>query len=232
MYLGKKCLALIPARGGSKGVPQKNIRKVAGRPLIAWTIVEAKKSKYIDSLVLSSDDEVISKIAKDWGCDVPFIRPSEFARDETPGIDVVLHALEKLPEYDYLILLQPTTPLRTVQDIDGCFEFFIKQNANVCVSVSEVSKTPYWMYTLNEENHMKPILDSNFPRRQDFPKVYSLNGVLYIADTKWLMEHRAFVTKETFAYKMCSSRSLDIDTEWDMKLCEYILSASQNNPTG
>jgi len=229
MYLGKKCLALIPARGGSKGVPQKNIREVAGRPLIAWTIVEAKKSKYIDSLVLSSDDNMIAKIAKDWGCDVPFTRPTELARDETPGIDVVLHALEKLPEYDYLILLQPTTPLRTVQDIDGCFEFFIQQKANVCVSVSEVSKTPYWMYTLNEENHMNPILDTNFPRRQDCPKVYSLNGVLYIADTRWLMQNRAFVTEETLAYQMSSSRSLDIDTEWDMKLCENILSASQND---
>ena len=123
MLNGKTILAIIPARGGSKGIPRKNIKPLAGKPLIAWTIEEAKKSKYIDRLILSSEDEEIIRIAKKWGCEVPFVRPKEFAEDETSGIEPILHAIETLSEkYDYVCLLQPTSPLRTVNDIDGCIK--------------------------------------------------------------------------------------------------------------
>ena len=120
MIEGKKVLAVIPARGGSNGVPRKNIIDVGGKPLIAWTIEEARKSKYIDRLILSSDDREIIEIAKRWGCEVPFEQPAEMARDGTPGIAPVLHAIEMLPDYDYVVLLQPTSPLRQVEDVDGC----------------------------------------------------------------------------------------------------------------
>lgn len=123
-----KILAIIPARGGSKGVPRKNIRDLAGKPLIAWTIEEAKKSKYITRLILSSEDEEIIEAAKKYGCEVPFVRPIELAQDNTPGIEPVLHAIEKCPGYDYVLLLQPTSPLRTVEDIDGCIEFLLNKN--------------------------------------------------------------------------------------------------------
>nr|HPK54819.1 acylneuraminate cytidylyltransferase family protein [Smithellaceae bacterium] len=117
MIQGKTVLAIIPARGGSKGIPRKNITNLAGKPLIAWTIEEAKKSKYIDRLILSSEDNEIIQVAKEWGCEVPFIRPRELAEDDTLGIEPVLHALNTIKKkYDYVVLLQPTSPLRSVDD--------------------------------------------------------------------------------------------------------------------
>jgi CMP-N,N'-diacetyllegionaminic acid synthase len=128
----RKVLGLIPARGGSKGVARKNIREVRGKPLIAWTIEEARRSIYLDRLVLSSEDTEIMEIARSFGCEVPFRRPEELAADDTPGIDPVLHALRELPGFDYVALLQPTSPLRTAEDIDGCIERCVaKRRASV-----------------------------------------------------------------------------------------------------
>jgi len=122
MYKGKRIVATINARGGSKGVPGKNIRDLGGLPLIAWTIREARRSALIDRVIVSSDDEGILAVARSHGADTPFVRPAELARDDTPGVDPVLHVVEALkPDmYDYIVLLQPTSPLRTVEDIDGC----------------------------------------------------------------------------------------------------------------
>ena len=151
MIKDKTVLAIIPARGGSKGVPLKNIRDVGGKPLIAWTIMEGKKSKYIDRLILSSEDERIINVAKKLGCEVPFTRPSSLAQDETPSIDVIVHAVQTIPEkYDYIVLLQPTSPLRKVTDIDNCIEQCLQKNAKACVSVTEPEKSPFWMYKIDE----------------------------------------------------------------------------------
>jgi len=121
-------LGIISARGGSKGIPRKNIKLLAGKPLIAWTIEEAQKSQYLDRLILSSEDMEIISTAQSWGCEVPFIRPAELARDDTPGIDPVIHALHQLAEqYDYVMLLQPTSPLRTVEDTGLHFRVFDRQ---------------------------------------------------------------------------------------------------------
>lgn len=223
MIHNKKVLAIIPARGGSKGVPRKNIRLLNGKPLIAWTIEEAQKSKYIDSLVLSSDDEEIMKVAKEYGCAVPFKRPQELAKDETPGIDPVLHAINELPRFDYIVLLQPTSPLRTVEDIDGCIEKCINHNA--VVTIVEAEQNPYWMYTLNDEQQMQsfiPMKDTPV-RRQDLPKVYGLNGAVYVAKVRWLLETKSFITKETIGYVMPRERSFDIDEELDFLVCEFLL---------
>ena len=122
MIDGRSVLAIIPARGGSKGVPRKNIRPLGGKPLIAWTIEAAHRSAWIDRLILSSEDQEIIDTACAWGCDVPFVRPAELARDCTPGIDPVLHALKQLPSFDLVVLLQPTSPLRSAADIDRCIE--------------------------------------------------------------------------------------------------------------
>lgn len=225
MIQGKKVLAIIPARGGSKGIPRKNIVQVAGKPLIAWTIEEARKSTYIDRVILSSEDPEIVEVAKSLGCDVPFIRPKELAMDETPGIDPVIHACNELPDYHYVVLLQPTSPLRLSVDIDGCIEKCVESAAPACVSVSEPEKSPYWMYRLDSEGKMKPILESNtaYLRRQDTPKVYSLNGAVYVGQREWLLEKRSFITEETVAYVMPASRSWDIDTEIDLICCEHLL---------
>ena len=219
-----KILAFIPARGGSKGVPRKNIHELAGKPLIAWTIEEAKKSKYIDRLILSSEDDEIIEVAKKYGCEVPFKRPIELAQDDTLGIDPVLHAIEQCPGYDYVVVLQPTSPLRTVEDIDGCIEKLISSGVDFCVSVTEPEKSPYWMYTL-ENNQMAPLLpqETLIARRQDLPKCYSLNGAIYVARINSFIEEKSFITTNTMAYVMSQERSFDIDTIVDFKICEYLI---------
>lgn len=189
MIDGKSVLAIIPARGGSKGVPRKNIRLVAGKPLIAWTIEEAKKSRYIDRLILSSDDREIIEVAEEWGCEAPFVRPAEISQDVTPGIEPVIHAIQSLAGFDYVVLLQPTSPLRTFMDIDGCLELCVQKGIPACVSVVEPEKSPYWMYKLDADGRMQPLLETgqNFERRQDLPKVYVLNGAVYVAESAWLL---------------------------------------------
>lgn len=231
MIDGKRVLAVIPARGGSKGVTRKNIRMVAGRPLIAWTIDAAKRSRLLDRIVLSSEDREIIGVAEQWGCEAPFVRPAELARDETPGIEPVLHAIAALPEqYDYVVLLQPTSPLRTAEDIDRCLERCLSRKAPACVSVTEPDKSPYWMYTLDGDGLLHPLLnvDAERRRRQDLPKVYALNGAVYAADRQWLLRTRSFVTAETAAYEMPKDRSLDIDTEIDLLFAEMRLTHSRS----
>ena len=225
MIGGKRVLGLIPARGGSKGIPRKNIALLAGKPLIAWTILAAQASKYLDRVILSSDDLEIIAVAEKWGCEAPFIRPSELARDETPGIEPVLHALAAVGEaYDYVVLLQPTSPLRSAQDIDGCLEHCRLLRAPACVSVSEPDKSPYWMYTIDAGEHLMPLLaGAQYQRRQDIPPVYALNGAVYVADCCWLQQHRTFVTPETVSYRMVPEHSIDIDTKLDLMACELLL---------
>jgi len=224
MIEGKTILAVIPARGGSKGLPRKNIRLLACKPLIAWTIEAAKKSKFIDRLILSSEDEEIISVAKAYGCEVPFIRPQELAEDDTPGISPLLHAIENLHEsYDYVILLQPTSPLRSAESIDRCVEFFVQRKARFCVSVTEADKTPYWMYTINN-NLLKPfIISETYNRRQDIPKTYVLNGAIYIAETKSLIIEESFLNENTIGFLMVKSESVDIDTESDFLFAEFMI---------
>ena len=205
---------------------RKNIRDLAGKPLIAWTIAEALKSKYIDRLILSSEDEEIIKIAKQWGCDVPFVRPVELAQDDTPSIMTIIHALETIPEkYDYIILLQPTSPLRIVDDIDNCLSFCIQNKAPACISVSEASQYPFWMYKISKKGLMKPFIRmKNLPsRRQDLPKAYIINGAVYVAKVDHLCKNKSFINPSTVAYVMPKMRSFDIDEEIDLTFCGHIL---------
>lgn len=226
MINGMTVLAVITARGGSKGIPRKNIRNIAGKPLIAWTIEEARKSRYIDRLILSSEDREIMEVAEKWGCEVPFSRPMELAQDGTPGVEPVLHAIKTLPEkYYYVVLLQPTSPLRKAEDIDGCIELCISRSAKSCVSVTEPDKSPYWMYTLDAQGKMLPVLgaDKVFLRRQDLPEIYSVNGAVYVADCSWLLNNGTFILAETIAYKMPRERSVDIDLDVDFRFAEFLM---------
>jgi CMP-N,N'-diacetyllegionaminic acid synthase len=223
---GKTILAIIPARGGSKGVPRKNTRILAGKALIAWTIEAAKKSKYIDRLILSSENEEIIQVAKDWGCEVPYKRPIELARDDTPGIESVIHAINTLGEkYDFVVLLQPTSPLRTVEDIDGCVQHCIMTESPACVSLTEAQQSPYWMYNLDDDMKLKSFVQNGeiINRRQDLPKVYVLNGAVYVAESGFIMEHKSFLTDETAGYIMSGENSVDIDTELDFAYCEWLI---------
>jgi len=229
MIDGYTVLAIIPARGGSKGVPRKNIRVLAGKPLIAWTIEEAKRSVYIDRFILTSEDPEVIDVATLWGCEAPFVRPSELAQDDTPGMAPVLHALRQMPPYDLVVLLQPTSPLRTAADIDRCVEACVRSGAPSCVTMAEAEKSPFWMYVLDEARRMQPVLpreDAALPR-QKLPKVYALNGAVYVAWREWLLKSEMFVGPETVASVMPHERSLDIDTELDCMFFEFLMSAAR-----
>ncbi|MGV8934732.1 MAG: cytidylyltransferase domain-containing protein [Gallionellaceae bacterium] len=223
MINGHNVLALIPARGGSKGLPGKNIRKFCGKPLIAWTIEAALGSKYIDRVVLSSDDDEIIAIAKAYGCDVPFVREPELALDDTPSIDVVVDAINRCPGYEWTVLLQPTSPLRLAEDIDGALNLCCSRRAPACVSVTETNQSPYWMYTMTSGQTLSPILPTvQATRRQDLPNSYALNGAVYAAQTDWLLASKQFISSGTLAYLMPSERSLDIDTKVDFMMAEFL----------
>lgn len=220
----RKVLAVIPARGGSTGVKDKNIRSLADKPLIAWTIEEASRSKYIDRIILSSDSEAIMQVATEYGCEVPFKRPEHLARDETPGIAPVLHALENIPDYNDVILLQPTSPLRKVSDIDSCLEFYAKSDKPACVSVCPPSKSPFWCYTLDDELCMRPLIErEQISNRQSLPPAYAVNGAIYIADISWLKVNKRFISQDTQGFEMSVENSIDIDTELDFEICECLL---------
>lgn len=227
MINGKRVLGLIPARGGSKGLPRKNVLPLAGKPLIAWTIEAAHAASTLDRVVLSSDDDEIMRVTEAFGCEVPFRRPAHLAADDTPGIDSVLHALDALEGFDYVVLLQPTSPLRIAEDIDKAVQLCVISGAPSCVSVVAVDKPPQWMYSM-EEGLLRPILASEIKltRRQEAPPVYALNGAVYVADVESLQHTRSFVTEETVGYVMPPERSGDIDTVLDLAWCELLLSWS------
>ncbi len=217
-------LALIPARGGSKGIPRKNIRNFHGKPLIAWTIEAAKDATCISRVVVSTDDPEIAGISRSWGVDVPFLRPSVLANDETAGIEPVLHALAVLPHFDWVLLLQPTSPLRTAQDIEDIINLAQVRGASSAVSVCQASTHPSWTYLRDDEGHLIPF-DSipSPPRRQDLVPAYALNGALYLARSEWLLQRRSFVATETLGYVMPIERSVDIDSPLDWKLAEFLM---------
>jgi len=221
-----KVLALIPARGGSKGIPQKNIISLAGKPLIAWTIEAAKRSQYIDRLVLSSDCSNIQAVAREYGCGVPFNRPAELATDEASTMDVVLDTLKRITGYDILVLLQTTSPLRLAADIDGCLEALIESKAPACVSVRAALDHPYLSYRITGNGKISPYAvptSGGSLRRQDLPPAWCLNGAVYVAHAQWLCQSGSFICAETQSYCMPTERSIDIDTPSDLMLAENIL---------
>ena len=228
MFSGKSILAVIPARGGSKGVPAKNIRDVGGKPLLAWTIEQAKHSQVIDRTILSSDDQEIISLAQQWGCETPFVRPAELSQDTSSHIEPILHALNVMPEqYDYVVMLQVTSPLRLSKDIDSCVELCIRQRAPACVSVTIPDKSPYWMYTINEQGCIDNLIGNGstpLPMvRQQLPEVYVLNGAVYVAHVKWLLGTMSFLTPQTISYIMPKERSLDIDDEMDINFASFLI---------
>lgn len=224
MYQNSKILALITARGGSKGIPKKNIKLLGNKPLINWTIEAAKASKYIDFLALSSDDKEIIDTAIKAGCEVPFIRPVELAQDISSSMDVIMHALDNIgSDFKYLLLLQPTSPFRSTTQIDKMIEKCIEDNAKIMVSVSKSKKSPYLMFKI-EDNQLTPILESNKGlRRQDLPQTYEYNGAMYLAEIDYLKETQSYNTPETKPFIM-ERGDLDIDEPLDWIVAETLIS--------
>lgn len=230
MLNSHKILGIIPARGGSKGVPRKNLKQLAGKPLLAWTFEAARNSAYLDRIILSSEDDEIINAAKVMGLEVPFVRPVHLAHDNTPGIDPVLHALDyfKAENYSFVVLLQPTSPLRKAEDIDGAIRLCLETNAPACVSVTQAAHPPWWTFRLDGQKRLLPCMDAEqMPkRRQDAPAAYALNGAVYVARCDYLQTAKSFIGPETIGYVMPEERALDIDRELDFVIAEAVIKAS------
>ncbi len=217
-----KTIALIPARGGSKGIKRKNIKLFNSKPLIYWSIKAGLESKYIDEVIVSTEDNEIAEIARSYSALVPFMRPQKLAKDDSPGIDPVLNALEELPYVKDLILLQPTSPLRKSIHIDEIFELRKKFKADSAVSLSK-SKKPF-IYKLNEECQMSPLSSSlKLLPRQKLTDLYSLNGAMYLSNRKFILKNKSLISKDTIGYIMAEKYSIDIDTDLDWELAEYLM---------
>ncbi len=225
MFNNKPVLALIPARGGSKGLPGKNIMLFAGKPLIAWTIEEAKKSKYIDRLIVSTDSEEIAEISRKFGAEVPFLRPEKISTDSASTIDVIEDALNRLinfqsSSFEYCILLQPTSPLRTVKHINESFGLLNKNDqSDSVISVQAIKENPHWMKKINENGFLEDLLDTNdnYNRRQDLPNYYRFNGAIYLFSIKSFLKSKKIMSKKTLPYIMGEKSSVDIDTLSDFE---------------
>lgn len=223
-------ITIIPARGGSKGVLAKNIRKCCGKPLIAWTIEQAITSKYFDKIIVSTDDNQISEISKQYGAEVPFLRPKKLAEDDSPTIDAIIHSLDFLENNGYhpeiVVLLQPTSPLRTAQDIESALNLFFEYEkiCSAVVSVSEFDHSPYLSLKI-EKGYLKPNFGEEYfnKRRQDLPQLYKPNGSIYISTPNNIRKYGGFFGNKIVPYKMPQERSVDIDTITDFKLAELML---------
>lgn len=221
----KKYLAIIPARGGSKRLPRKNILELHGKPLISWTIEAALNSYYLDAVAVTSDDDTILGIAKKLGV-LAIKRPEQLANDTATTFDVIKHAIETIDEhYEYVVLLQPTSPLRDAKHIDEAIRRLEVKKADAIVSVCMVDHSPLWMNTLplNESMESFLTLESN-KRSQDLPDYYRINGAIYICLTsKLLAEQTFFIAQNIFAYVMDATSSVDIDTEFDFKYADFLM---------
>lgn len=221
-------LALIPARGGSKGILRKNIRPFCGKPLLQWSIDVALAAACVDQVVVSTDDSEIADLAKAGGAEVPFLRPAELATDKSPGIAPVLHALEHLPRVSDVLLLQPTSPLRTSADIEAIVALRQQAGCESAVSLTPSAKHPAWMYKLSQEQWLEPLLElDEIDCRQLLPPAYVLNGALYLASREFLRREQVFIAAGTIGYLMPPERSMDIDTQLDWNLAEFLMKQQQ-----
>lgn len=216
-------LAIIPARGGSKRIPFKNGKLFCKAPLLAWSIKAALESQNITRVVVSTDNKDLAKLALDYGAEVPFIRPEHLANDKTPGVDPVLHAISSLKYKDDFILLQPTSPLRDCDDIDGIINFASANNLKSTVSVCSVNFKPSWLYNITNGGELSPLLPSQQAVCMDKNALYIPNGALYYSTVNHLLKYGSLISQETYSYIMENSSSIDIDTKSDWLIAEFLM---------
>lgn len=220
----KTFLAIIPARGGSKRLPRKNILNLAGKPLIAWTIEAALQSKYIDKVLVTSDDDEILKVSNNYGAST-IKRPMHLSQDNSTSFEAINHAIENTQEFDYIVLLQPTSPLRTSRHIDEAIQLIFQKKSDAIISVTEMEYSPLWTNTLPENESMDDFLreeDKN-KRSQDLKMHYRLNGAIYISLTETLITTGSFFHKTgVYAYRMDNRSSIDIDNVMDFRFAEFL----------
>jgi CMP-N,N'-diacetyllegionaminic acid synthase len=225
-----RVLGLIAARGGSKGLPGKNIRPLYGKPLIEWSISAAKAASCVDSIVVSTDDAAIAEVARRAGADVPFRRPSELATDTASSVDVVIHAVDMLaktePAFDIVVLLEPTSPLREASDIDEAVDRLMRTSAGSVVSVCRaVSAHPAFMFRQDENCRLQPFLERQPTglRRQDLDPVFFLDGTLYVSRVDVLRNKRSFYHEDTVAFEIPKWKALEIDDVNDFIMVEALM---------
>jgi len=225
-----KILALIPARGGSKGIPGKNVVDLHGKPLIAYTIQQALKVREFGRVLVSTESDEIKQVAEEWGAEIPFLRPSHLAADNSRTVDVVIDVLNTLEEqfgeqYDAVCLLQPTSPLRSADDIQACLDTWKKRGRDSVVSLVKVEEPhPYKMKRI-EDGHVQPFIpgtNSSVPR-QELPVAYELNGAVYISHRDTLVGEGSFFSEHTIPYVMPAERSVNINDKLDLLLAESLL---------
>ena len=231
MKINKKFLAIVPARSGSKGIKNKNIVKLGKYPLIIWTLIEAQKSKYLSNIIFSTDSIKISNIVKKYKFKVPFLRPKNISQDNSKSIDLVLHALKKIKlKFDYVVLLQPTSPFRSAKIIDECIEIVIKKKIKSLTTVVENNKPLEWIFHI-EKNKIKKKYFNNLKsiRRQDTIKSYSFNGAIYIVSVSHLTKYKKFIFSNTHLYIMNKINSVDIDDKYDLLFANSIINNKRYN---
>lgn len=225
-----KILAIIPARGGSKGIPNKNIVELCGKPLIHYTIRESIQVERFDRIFVSTDSQEIKKISEDHGLEVPFLRPNALASDFSLSIDTVFHVLAELKRnlnehYEYVCLLQPTSPLRTKIDIENCLDLAISSQNDSVVSVTLLDEPHPYKMKIIQNGHLFPFIpgsESSVPRQQ-LPEVYILNGAIYIAKVSILEKYKSFFSESTIPYIMPQNVSVNINSYLDLELCRILM---------
>jgi CMP-N,N'-diacetyllegionaminic acid synthase len=237
MYREHVVVCVIPARGGSKGLPGKNIKTFCGKPLIAHTIEQAKQARYIDRVIVSTEDEAIAKISLEYSAEVPFIRPMELAEDSVATVDVLLHAIHWLEykqyRFDILVLLHTTTPLRSVEDIDHCITLLVEEKADNVFSVTEAHRNPYFnMVEISKNGYAALAKQGNFTTRQAAPLIYDMNSSIYVWWKELLKEKKKIFLDKTKIYVMPKERSIDIDDHIDFKIAEMMMTERNNNERG
>ncbi len=220
-------IAIIPARGGSKGLPGKNVRPLNGKPLIAYAIEAALKTKHLDRVIISTDDEEIARVAVEYGAELPFMRPAELASDTAMAIDNYIYTIGRLEEeegkpIDAFVVLQPTSPLRIAEDIDGAIELFEQKKADSVISYCQEAHPVTWHKYLDEEGRFENIFDANIKNRQENRVSYYPNGAVYVFRTSMIRE-RKYYTDKSYAYVMPRTRSVDIDFIEDFEYAEFLL---------
>jgi CMP-N,N'-diacetyllegionaminic acid synthase len=229
-------LGLITARGGSKGIPGKNIRMIGGKPLIAWSINAALASVKIKRLIVSTDAPEIAEVALHFGAEVPFLRPAALALDNSPHLDVVLHALDWLKangeSFDYVMLLQPTSPLRLSEDIDSAINVAVASLPAAVISVNELHQHPYFTRVMDDDGVLSPLIpmkELEYPRRQDLPPAYYINGAIFLNQVDSLRNDRTFYPSGAKGFLMPAERSWQIDTDLDIAVVAAILNQQSSS---
>lgn len=220
----KQVLAVIPARGGSKRLPRKNLLLLGDKPLLAWTAAAAAGSRYLDRAILSSDDAEIIRLGESLGLEAPFVRPASLSGDAPSAAVAALHALELFPGYDYIVLLQPTSPFRVAVDIDAALETLCASRADACVSVTKAPIKRDWLFTVRDDGLLAPWpCRASVPPDGEGQDLHVLNGAVYVATTSFFLASQTFFSPSTVAYVMPAERSVDIDTEHDLLFAEFLL---------